>query len=247
MPEAQEINAIVVGYTDYSESDRIAKLLSPQLGLISVMGRGARRSKHRLSGVIDLGNDITAQVRQGKGDLWTLSSAQLDNGFLNIRNHIHKLALLSYCCEISSRFGQTNMPAPKLYGLLQNTLGLLNTESEVLGPLFRIGFELKALSFAGLRPPLSRCAICGEISHQDMVYSLNSGGAVHASCVTHSEYTVSNAWIQALEAILCSPLKESFHLKAPSGPQWAIARQIEFHTEGALRSRSFLATLEGSS
>ena len=32
MPEAHEINAIVVGYTDYGESDRIARLLSPQLG-----------------------------------------------------------------------------------------------------------------------------------------------------------------------------------------------------------------------
>ena len=40
-------------------------------------------------------------------------------GYLKIRNHIHKLALLSYCCEITSRFGQVNMPAPKLYGLLQ--------------------------------------------------------------------------------------------------------------------------------
>lgn len=246
MPEAHEINAIVVGYTDYGESDRIARLLSPQLGLISVMGRGARRSKHRLSGVIDLGNSITAHVRLGKGELWTLTSAQLKEGYLKIRNHIHKLALLSYCCEITSRFGQVNMPAPKLYGLLQNTLSLLNTDSEGFGQRFRLGFELKALSFAGLRPPLSRCAVCGEVSAPNMVYSLTAGGAAHGGCVTHSEYTVMEGWLETLEKTLHSPLRESIGMKTPAGPQWALARQIEYHSEGALRSRSFLAALEGS-
>ena len=246
MSEAQEIDAIVVGYTDYGESDRIARLLSPQVGLISVMGRSARRSKHRMSGIIDLGNHITANVRPGKGEIWTLSNATLQRGFLNIRHHIHKLALMSYCCEISSRFGQANMPAPKLFGLLEHSLSLLDTENNDFGMRFRLGFELKAISFAGLQPPLSTCAVCGQASHGDMVYSLTAGGAAHASCDTQSEIQTSVDWLQELEQALRSPLKDSMSEPPLKGPRWVIARQIEHHTESALRSRSFLATLEGS-
>ena len=246
MSEAQEIDAIVVGYTDYGESDRIARLLSPQVGLISVMGRSARRSKHRMSGIIDLGNQIKASVRPGKGEIWTLSQASLHKGFLKIRNHIHKLALMSYCCEISSRFGQANMPAPKLYGLLEHSLSVLDTETNDFGMCFRLGFELKALTFAGLQPPLSTCAVCGDASHGEMVYSLTAGGAAHASCDPKSEIPASVAWFQSLDRTLRAPLKESISEPPLKGPHWAIARQIEYHTEASLRSRGFLATLEGS-
>ena len=101
MPEAHEINAIVVGYTDYGESDQIARLLSPQLGLISVMGRGTPLKaqairRHRS------GQHHSPCPPRKKGELWTLTSAQLKEGYLKIQDHIHKLALLSYCCEIKT-------------------------------------------------------------------------------------------------------------------------------------------------
>lgn len=246
MSEAQEIDAIVVGYTDYGESDRIARLISPQVGLISVMGRSARRSTHRMSGIIDLGNQIKATVRLGKGEIWTLSKATLERGFLNIRNHIHKLALLSYFCEISSHFGQDNMPAPKLFGLLEHSLTLLDTETGPFEAPFRIGFELKALSFAGLQPPLTTCALCGAASRDEMFYLFNAGGAVHSSCASPSEWSVSLAWLQALDEILHAPLKDSVSDKTLNGPLWTIAHHIEHHIEKPLRSRAFLASLEGT-
>ena len=43
----QDTPAIVVGGLDYGEADRIVRLLSPSLGKVAVLARGARRAGPR--------------------------------------------------------------------------------------------------------------------------------------------------------------------------------------------------------
>lgn len=244
MPKLLETNGIVVGYTDYRESDRIVRLITSEFGLLSVLARSARSSKNKMVGTIDLGNHLNVAIRSSNNDIWYLNSATLIDGHLNIRDDLYKLALMTYCCEITSKFSTAEAEAEKLFGLLKNTLGLLNQKKPIFGRQFRIGFEMKSLAFSGFLPTLSYCVNCGLASDSSMVYSLSEGGAAHVDCSQEAEIIAPLEWLKGLDTCLRRPLHDSISSQPINGPIWAIARQIEYHIESNLRSRSFLASLE---
>ena len=74
----ERTKAIVLRRTNYGEADRIVTLLTP-LGQRSVMARGVRREKSRLAGSIELFAVSDVVLRRGKGDLYVLTQARLEN------------------------------------------------------------------------------------------------------------------------------------------------------------------------
>ena len=75
MGKDQSIVALVVGYLDYGDNDRIVSLLSPEHGLISAMAKYARSSK-KYGGAIDLGNHVNVTLNKGQGSLWKMREAR---------------------------------------------------------------------------------------------------------------------------------------------------------------------------
>src|SRR6266576_6125246 len=75
---AHATEAVVLHAFDYLESSRIIKLLTRDLGLRSVLARGAKRSAKRFGAALDLFVQGTAEleVKQGR-DLDTLTSFDL--------------------------------------------------------------------------------------------------------------------------------------------------------------------------
>lgn len=69
-------NAIVLRRTNFGEADRIIQLLTPT-GKVSVMVRGVRREKSRLSGGIELFAICDVVINDGRGELGILTSARL--------------------------------------------------------------------------------------------------------------------------------------------------------------------------
>ncbi len=157
----------MVGSVDYAEADRIVRLLSPSHGRLSVLARGARRSKRRFAGALEPGNRIAAVLRPGRGELWHLDGATLLDGRLHARDHLERIALLLYACELCGGLSREQHPEARLYGLLDMALTLIDGVSEPPSALFRIALEAKALTFAGLLPTLDRCAACGEPLGED--------------------------------------------------------------------------------
>ena len=60
---------IVLRRTDFGEADRILTVLTPANGKLSLMARGARRSKSKLAGGIELFSTSDLVYIQGKSDL----------------------------------------------------------------------------------------------------------------------------------------------------------------------------------
>lgn len=252
----QRLTTIVVGYTDYGESDRIVQLLSAELGVISAMARGARASKKRFGGAIDLGNRLEVLLKPGQGELWKLNEAKILEGRLHIRSNLHKIAVMSYLCEVCSTLAQQEQPEKKLFTLLEVALDLLSQNQDGYGRRFRQAFEAKALVFAGLHPQLLRCISCNEALHesQDSQYCFvpAEGGVFHRSCAESYSFEgprpaihhCSLTWLRELNLSLRTPLVESISVKMPDGPQWVLADVMENHSGKALRSRDFLRSLE---
>jgi DNA repair protein RecO (recombination protein O) len=230
--------AIVVGGISYGEADRIVRLLLPSQGRISAMARGARGSKRRFQGSLDLGNRLDVQVQKGRGELWSLQETSLVDARLHVRTDYPRLALLAYLCEVAAALASEEHPEPSLFGLLDMALTVLDHATAIPSPLFRLGFETKALTFAGFAPSLQACNACGEDLEGELC--LRPDGAIHHAACHATGETVSPDWVRAVEAARRTPLRDLVDVPLPPGPAWAFAQVVEAHTERALRSRAFL-------
>jgi DNA repair protein RecO (recombination protein O) len=237
----QQTPAIVVGGIDYGEADRIVRLLSPTLGRVSVLARAARRSNRRFTGALEAGNRITATVRPGRGDLWHLKAAKLEDGRLHARADLEVLSLLAYACEVCGELARPLHSEPRLFGLLDMALVLLDGVTAPPSPLFRLGLEAKALTFAGLTPTLDRCAICSEPATGGLAFDPAAGGVVHTEC--HRGPAVRAEWCEAVEAARRTPLRDLIDAPLPAGPPWALSDHIQWHLGRGLKSRSVLAAI----
>jgi len=238
--------AIVVGLRAFKEADQMVDLLTPEHGRITALARNARRSLRRFGGALDIGNRVEASVRPPRGGLWGLDEASIVHDRRNIHQDLDRLTLMAYACEICGRLAQENHREPKLFGLLDATLTLLDALDQAPSAQFRLGLEAKALTFAGITPILNACATCGEPPEAPMVIVAHSGGAHHAHCIPGGGASASLAWLTAVELARRSPLQASVDAQLPSGPQWALAEGIEAHIGSAIRSRKVLSTISSS-
>ena len=242
MSAGETLSALVLGHTDYGDNDRIVQLITAEKGRISAIARGARSSKRRFKGCLELGSRIQATVRRGKGELWQFQAAELVHGHPHIRGFLESIALSAYCCEVVRETGRPEQPEPKLFGLLDVALLVLDACTEPPKAGFRIGFEAKALSFAGLTPVLTQCAGCGEAAQGPMVWSVRGGGMTHEYCGAGPK--LDPAWGQAVEAFRRTPLAELVDTEAPAGGnQWLLSELMIWHQGRPLRPRELLITL----
>jgi DNA repair protein RecO len=234
--------AIVVGLQNHREADRIVRLLIPENGRISALARSARSSSKRFGGTLDIGNRLEVTLRPPRSidGWWGLEAATLEDGRAHIRSDLERLSLLAYCTEVCSKLAREGHAEPKLFGLLDMTLSLLDAMTSAPTPCFRLGLEAKALTFAGLCPQMLRCANCEDPLQGPI--TLSATGAHHRACNSAGP-EVSVGWLETVEQARRTPLRESIDTPMPPGPIWALAEAIESHLGTRLRSRSVLATL----
>jgi DNA repair protein RecO (recombination protein O) len=236
-----ELPAIVVGSVDVGESSRIVRLLTPSEGRISVVVRGARSSKRRWAGLLDPGTRLRADVKKGRGDLAVLANAELIAGPKRARDDLERLAQLAYGCEICAALAPEHHPAPKLYGLLEAWLDLVEAEPGP-SPASRVALEAKALTFAGLAPALVRCARCQAVLDDPAMFDAAAGGALHARCGGGAP--VLAAACAAVDGLRRTPLAETPAAPLPPGFRWLLSDFARWHLGHDLRSRGLLEEIE---
>ena len=244
-PAPIKVEAILVGRSDYRESDRIVRLLSAEHGLIRAIARSARASRRRFGGSLDPGNRLSAILKRGRGDLWHLNEVTLLDGRFNSRSDLDRLTLLAYACESISALARPDTAEPQLFGLLQVACLLIDAAPRPPGAMFRLAMEAKALTFAGLTPGLVRCVECTEPLRTGgpWTFDPSRGGALHSRCDRDGGRPVNISWLNTVEGGRRTPLKELITARAPAGPGWLLAEVIEAHTEQPLRSRGVLVSL----
>jgi DNA repair protein RecO (recombination protein O) len=249
-----QTTAVVLSTLDYGDADRIVRLLTPDKGRVSALARRARARQPRFGGALDVGNRTEVTLRAGRGSLWFLNAAKLQDGRAGAHQDLSLLSLLAYACELCGGLAREDSPEPRLYGLLDTAATLLDAMTAPPGGAFRVGLEAKALTFAGFTPVLTRCAVCSDTfqdtlepgdsprSADPMAFHAAAGGAVHRRCDAQGT-RVSHAWLQAIEHARRTPLRELVDKALPTGPSWALAQAAENQLGRALKSRSVLASL----
>ncbi|MDP2305421.1 MAG: DNA repair protein RecO [Pseudomonadota bacterium] len=239
-----ERECIVVGRQDYGESDRIVRVLTPDHGRVSFLARGARAGRSKWSG-LDLATRARVRSRPGRGDLEALVEVEVEDARVGIRSSLERLALAAYACELCGALAREGHAEPRLYGLLEMALLVLDAAATDPLPALRAGLEAKALTFAGVAPVLDRCVACGGAPEAEMRFAPGVGGLVHLRCAP-AEGTFRNitaAHAAALEAARRAPLRDLLDVELPPGPSDVLHEAIAAHLGRALSSHAVLDAL----
>jgi DNA repair protein RecO (recombination protein O) len=182
--------ALLLRSVDYGESDRVVHLLTARTGRLTAIAKGARRSRQRFPGTLDVFNrlDVDARVRP-RASMAFLERARLVDPHLGLRADPARYALASFLVEMLDRLAPEELAGPDAEGLFAYA-----TESLALvararpTPTLRLLLELRGFDALGQRPELGRCVRCGRVpsartAPQHRVhFHVADGGLVCSAC-----------------------------------------------------------------
>ena len=158
MPELCHTPGVVIRAR--RDKDVLLTLLTPTLGRISVIAKGARSLKGpqmSLSQVFCYGDYELYR----RGEIYWLRTGELKDNFYGVAQRLDALNLASYFCDVASLASEPDVPAAELMRLLLNCLAFL--ERETYPDLLIKGvFEWRVLAMQGLSPSLGSCPRCGR-------------------------------------------------------------------------------------
>jgi DNA repair protein RecO (recombination protein O) len=137
-----------------TETSLIVHWLTPQLGRLATVAKGARRSQSPFQGKLDLGYLLEFSFsRSRRSDLHTLREIRLVETHAPLRKDVGYLQQLAYCTALIELTTETETPLPAIYELLRGWLQHLGATPPQ--PLTIFAFELKLLNELGLAPDLA--------------------------------------------------------------------------------------------
>jgi DNA repair protein RecO (recombination protein O) len=246
--------ALVLRAVDFGESDRIVHLLTPAVGRLPAIAKGARRSRRRFPGTLDLMNRLAVQIeRRRPSALPRLEGARLLHASEAARSDVSRFALGCYLLELLDRLApEGGAPADlaRLYRFALESLAWL--EREAPDARMRTLLELRALAALGLRPELLRCVRCGKVvepAATQIRFLIAEGGPSCAACADApgggAALPVHLGTLRTLDRALSFPTAESMGRIALRGAALQeaarlVTRFLGFHVGVELQSRRIL-------
>ncbi len=251
---ALKTEALLLRSVDFGESDRIVHLLTADAGRLTAIAKGARRSRRRFPGTLDVFNHLAIGARaKPRASMAFLENARLLDPFLGLRSDPGRYALASFLTEMLDRLspeGIGGAEAEGLFAYATESLGLLERVQPT--PALRLILELRGFDALGLRPELGRCVRCGRVpgdrvAHEHRVnFHVPDGGIVCSACALRLEGLVNLelGTLRVLKAGLSSDAASLAQIEL-SGEALAEAARLvfrfqRFHVGLELRSERFL-------
>lgn len=218
-----ESAAIVLDCRDHGESDLIVTFFCQNIGKLTGIAKGAKRSKKRFVNKLELFSSlrILHTVPQNNR-LSFIAEADLLDGFLTLRESINCYTTASVIRELILLATKELEGDAELYPLLIYAYTSLNTEQPPLQLL--IFFLIRFYAIIGYSPQLKSCLQCGQEIQAGKSYRFHSGtGGIHcSSCRTRGEPSstkLSRGTLKSLTAALNQPLERLHRLQLSTSSQ----------------------------
>ena len=152
---------IVLRNLRYGETSRIATLLTPELGKIGVIAKGARDPKSPFGASLEFLSHGSFVVYHRPGrDLHFLRTGAIEREFRGLFHDSGRFVLASAFAEFLERVLQGEEPAGELFDFALRGFEVLETAPGLALPeLFR-GMQLRVASILGYAPRLEQCLRC---------------------------------------------------------------------------------------
>jgi DNA repair protein RecO (recombination protein O) len=138
-----------------TETSLIVNWLTPDLGRLSTVAKGARRPKSPFRGKLDLFYEVDFSFqRSRRSELHTLREVSVREMHPELRQELGYLQQASYCATLIEQATERETPLPVAYELMHGFLTALpHTPPQ---PQTVFAFELKLLNDLGLQPDLEK-------------------------------------------------------------------------------------------
>lgn len=174
------VEGIVISNVSYKESSKIINIYTKDMGIIGCVSKGCKSMKSKLRLASEKFAYGTFHISYKENGLSTLTDADIEDYFINIKSDIVKISYLSYICELSSKvFKESN--DEEIYPLMINAIKKLeeNYDPKIITNIL----ELKYLSYIGINLNLDECVSCGN--SKVVTISLPKGGYICSHCRTN--------------------------------------------------------------
>lgn len=147
----ESARGIILRTLPLTDTSLIVHWLSPHLGRLATVAKGARRPKSPFAGKLDLfyEGDFSFS-RSRSSDLHALREISLRKTNGALREDLAKLSQAAYAAGFIVQATETETPLPEIHGLLESFLAALSTQAASSQLIF--AFELKMLAELGLEP-----------------------------------------------------------------------------------------------
>jgi len=134
-----------------TETSLIVHWLTPDLGRLATVAKGARRVKSPFHGKLDLFYLAEFSFsRSRRSELHTLREVTLRESHRALRQDLGLLRQAAYCAALIERATETETPLPRVFELMLELLQHLPAQPPQ--PQTVLAFELKLLTEFGLKP-----------------------------------------------------------------------------------------------
>ena len=170
---------IIIAEKMMSDFDKMLTILTPNMGKIECMAKGARRPKSLLMAgtqFLCFGDYLLYKGSEN----YSMNSCETIELFYNIRIDLDKLKYAAYITKIINDVTTENQNNYKVLQLFLNTLYVISETDKDLELVTSI-FRIRLLSIIGYRPEIQECKICKQKENLSK-FSIKDNGFKCANC-----------------------------------------------------------------
>lgn len=222
-------SGIIISESNLGDYDKMLTMLTPGLGKISCVAKGARRPRSALLAGTQL--FCFGEYMMYKGaNTYNINSCDTIEVFYNLRTDLDKLNSAIEIIKIVRDVTDENENCYKILQMLLNTLYTLSeTDKDI--DLVISTFKLKLLCFLGFSPRITECVNCKEKNNLKY-FSIKNEGFKCENCgkLDKGAISVSESTISAIRYIVMAPAKKlfSFSLKDESLKELKLISKLYF-------------------
>ncbi len=225
-----KINGIVLAENDLGDFDKMLTILTPNLGKISCVAKGARRPKSALLAGTQL--FCFAEYLMYKGsNTYHINSVNSIEFFYNIRIDLDKLKYAVHISKIVQDVVQENQNSFNILQLVLNTLYMISETETNLDFILSI-FKLRLLVILGFKPNVIECKSCKN-KEKIRYFSIKDDGFKCSDCGKgdKSAIEILESTKNAIMYTVTSPAKKifGFNLKDESLKEFELITKIYFN------------------
>ena len=240
-----KVRAVVLRSIRFGEADRVLHLFTAERGRVNAIAKGVRRTMSRFGARLEPLTDVNLLLHHGRGELATVSGADIVHPHAAARGRPHSLAVGLIGAEAVLKLHVEPEPQPRAFAGLTRFLDLLDEGADdpsvppARDPL-GLAFQLKLLMLAGYLPHLTSCAGCGS-PEPPVAFSAAAGGAVCDGCRRRQGgFAISAPGIATVERLVESPLEAAAIDAAHGGEVLRVVEDTYAH-HGGFQLRTLLA------
>ena len=205
---------IIIAENIMSDFDKMLTILTPNMGKIECVAKGARRPKSLLMAGTQFLCFGDYLLYKG-GDNYSMNSCETIELFYNIRTDLDKLKYAVYITKIVNDVTTENQNNYKVLQLFLNTLYVISNTDKDLELVTAI-FRLRLLSIIGYRPEIRECKICKQ-KEKLTKFSIKDNGFKCEACGKQDKGAISmnDTTKDAIRYIILSDAKKIYSFQVP--------------------------------